>query len=195
MYEARQNKEKVSRTLSLQRSKTGEKTSAENNENVHQLQNADITNFKTLSMDLRDDCLEHTFEWQSSTGNLNDLNNYNVREKITWPPVPAGISAPAAYQRQGMHYGLAVSKAQSGGGIDLNRLFPIGFTYNNLQLGKSSNSWEVNQVFQIGKNGNWTNIPNSNFIIRRWFTKLANNKLVANLYKEGDQSKAVVFYL
>lgn len=195
MYEARQNKEKVSRTIFIKKRKTEKKTSAENNKNVHQLQNATITDFKSLSMNLRDGCLEHTFKWQSSTGNLKDLNNYKVREKVTWFPVPTVIDAPAEYQTQGMHNGLAVSEAQYGEGIDLNKLFPTGFTYNNLQLGVPSNPWEVNQVFQIEKNGNWMNIPNSNFIIRRWFTKLANNKIVAHLYKEGDKSQSVAIYL
>ena len=157
------------------------------------------TGFRTISMSsqMADTILRHTFTWASDTGNLPDLAGVFTRERVTWPQWPAALTAciglphGAAYKVPGHHSGLAANPASMGQGQDDHALMGP-FNQSILNYQGAAVRAPMDQVYEYSYDRvDWFPIPNSTFSIVREVTAMADGRVQlsitkTNLTKPGD---------
>ena len=140
------------------------------------VEKGNLVNFKTASMGTGSSTLMHTFNWESSTGNLNDLSHIRTREFVKWDAPPPEFGGKGAYEAAGEHNGLATTPGIAGQGADNHDIVPAqGFPGKKaiyLENDGVSKPWNLKQEYQMSiDGGEYTAIPGTNYVLTRWFER------------------------
>lgn len=116
--------------------------------------------------------INHTVGWNSSTGNLADLQHVITRERVDWA-VPMMAAMPyvlAEYSIAGFHTGMATTPATTGRNRDTHH--PVGPFLTPATLNYNSPNilvYNMNQTYQYSDDGGttWNNIAGSGYTIVR----------------------------
>lgn len=136
----------------------------------------------------------HELEWDSSTGDLEDLHHIQVREHVSWPdpPNPAlhYIIDPEPlenYHRRGEHFGVGNAATSPGtGGEARDEHGAIGLFKPGITRITAANTFAVTfqQVYEMRVGAaNWAPIPGSQYTVRRAVTVEAGNRVRITLTK------------
>ncbi|MEH2120429.1 eCIS core domain-containing protein [Nostoc sp.] len=164
--------------------------------NVVQRRNgASIVNWHTQNIRTDDGFITHNVGWESSTGVINDLDDFLTREEVTWTQgCPWAIDPD--YQTPGQHHGMGTNRGNVGQNMDTHQASQPYFNIENprLKLGESM-EFVMTQVYQYSSDGGitWNDIPESNYILRRTLKRKIwpSKKYVYKLTKQGLQDRAV----
>lgn len=111
------------------------------------------------------DAIRIDISWQSSTGNLADLSNCEVREVVNYDPIP---NPPFLWNPPNPT--ILTVPGKNGSAIDTHS-YPPGLR-NGITNPREAGTMTANQVYQFrctapGCTGNWTDFPGQSYSIRR----------------------------
>jgi hypothetical protein len=165
------------------------------------VENGNLVNFMTVSMGTAGSALNHTFTWESSTGSLQDLNHIKTRELVKWDAPPPEFGGKGDYAGAGEHHGLATTPGIAGQGADNHDIVPAqGFPGRDcykLENDGVSEPWILKQEYQMSiDEGEWTTIPNTNYVLTRWFERKGLD-MIGYMSKrgleDGKMHRAMIF--
>jgi hypothetical protein len=156
------------------------------------LMKASLVNFRTRSLvALPGGNIKHDAVWESDSGNLQDLADVFVREKVSWgaASVQASNYLDRAYRNPGQHFGVgnAVTSPGSAGNMSDTHDATGAWIPTIVNFaGPGTVSYLCSQVYQYSDDNRatWHNIPNSTYEILRTVA-VAGKKIKMEILKRS----------
>ena len=184
-------------TTTQVRQKAIEQSRSESTNIVQRAPGDTIVGWHTNSISASSGFLKHQVGWNSSTGNLADLDHIRTREQVswpacTWPVLEAGYAAP------GQHHGMGTTAGTQGYNNDTHQASQPFFDITQLRdktnaqylaKGAQSAPFVMNQVYQYSTDGGatWHDIPGSQYTLTRTLRRKGwrGKRYVYTLTKQG----------